>query len=51
MKKLLGAYVVIGYLAFFQRGLLTLGQATIGIAITLVVLHLTIALISVVKKI
>ena len=50
MKKLLSAYVIVGYLAFLQRGLLTLTQAMIGIAITLVVLHLTIALISVVIK-
>lgn len=51
MKKLLGAYIIVGYLAFLQRGLLTLGQAAIGVAITLLVLHLAIALISVVKKI
>lgn len=50
MKKLLGAYVIVGYLAFLQRGLLTLAQVAIGIAITLLVLHLAIALISVVKK-
>lgn len=50
MRILLGAYVVVGYLAFLQRGLLTLNQAILGIAITLAVLHLVIALISVVKK-
>lgn len=50
MRILLGAYVVVGYLAFLQRGLLTLSQAILGIAITLSVLHLVIALISVVKK-
>lgn len=50
MRILLGAYVVVGYLAFLQRGLLTLSQAIIGVAITLVLINLAIALISVVKK-
>ena len=50
MKILLGAYVVVGYLSFLQRGLLTLSQAILGIVITLVVIHLAIALISVVRK-
>ena len=50
MRILLGAYVVVGYLAFLQRGLLTLSQAIIGIAITLIAIHLAIALISVVRK-
>ena len=50
MKILLGAYVVVGYLAFLQRGLLTLSQAMIGIVITLVAIHLAIALISVARK-
>lgn len=50
MEILLGAYVAVGYLAFLQRGLLTLGQAAIGIAITLAALHLVIALISVARK-
>lgn len=50
MRILLGAYVVVGYLSFLQRGLLTLSQAMIGIVITLVAIHLAIALISVVRK-
>ena len=50
MEILLGTYVAVGYLAFLQRGLLTLGQAAIGIAITLAALHLVIALISVARK-
>lgn len=50
MRILLGAYVIVGYLSFLQRGLLTLSQAIIGIVIALVAIHLAIALISVVKK-
>ena len=50
MKILLGSYVVVGYLAFLQRGLLTLSQAIFGIVITLVAIHLAIALLSVARK-
>ena len=50
MKILLGSYVVVGYLSFLQRGLLTLNQAILGIVITLVAIHLAIALLSVAKK-
>lgn len=50
MRILLGAYVIVGYLSFLQRGLLTLSQAVIGIAITLILINLAIALISVARK-
>lgn len=47
MKILLGAYAAAIYLLFLQSGILTVSQAIIGIAITLVLINLAIALISV----